>query len=118
MSLRMPSGNSFRQSKVNHKNAGFYCFYYIFSICVIDNFNIFAYTLLNRQYGTQTFEIFRDGGKDLELFVALTEEGEELFPLAIQTLSTAEDCHNKMRDLKGTLTGTLRYAPHLHSRRC
>lgn len=40
--------------------------------------------------------------------VALTEEGEELFPLAIQTLSTAEDCHNKMRDLKGTLTGTLR----------
>lgn len=40
--------------------------------------------------------------------VTLTEAGEELFPLAVQTLSAAEDCNNKIRDLKGTLTGTLR----------
>lgn len=40
--------------------------------------------------------------------VTLTSEGEELLPLAIQTLSVAENCHNKMRDLKGTLSGILR----------
>lgn len=40
--------------------------------------------------------------------VILTEDGEELLPLAIQTIDAADDCQSKMRDLKGTLTGTLR----------
>lgn len=40
--------------------------------------------------------------------VVLTEAGEELLPLAVQTLEDSEICSNRMRDLKGALTGTLR----------
>lgn len=40
--------------------------------------------------------------------VVLTEAGEELLPLAIQTIEASETCSNRMRDLKGALTGTLR----------
>lgn len=40
--------------------------------------------------------------------VVLTEAGEELLPLAIQTIEDSEVCCNRMRDLKGALTGTLR----------
>lgn len=40
--------------------------------------------------------------------VVLTEAGEELLPLAIQTIEDSEVCSNRMRDLKGALTGTLR----------
>lgn len=40
--------------------------------------------------------------------VILTEAGEELLPLAIRTIEDSEICSNRMRDLKGALTGTLR----------
>lgn len=40
--------------------------------------------------------------------VVLTEAGEELLPLAIKTIEDSEICSNRMRDLKGALTGTLR----------
>lgn len=40
--------------------------------------------------------------------VFLTEAGEELLPLAIRTIEDSEICSNRMRDLKGALTGTLR----------
>lgn len=40
--------------------------------------------------------------------VSLTEAGEELLPLAIQTINAAQACSSRMRDLKGKLTGTLR----------
>lgn len=40
--------------------------------------------------------------------MVLTEAGEELLPLAIQTIEDAGICSNRMRDLKGALTGTLR----------
>lgn len=40
--------------------------------------------------------------------VILTEAGEELLPLAIRTIEYSEICHNRIRDLKGALTGTLR----------
>ena len=40
--------------------------------------------------------------------VTLTEAGEELLPLALKTIEDSEVCSNRMRDLKGALTGTLR----------
>ena len=40
--------------------------------------------------------------------VVLTEAGEELLPLAMQTIEDSEVCANRMRDLKGALTGNLR----------
>ncbi|MDO4949396.1 MAG: LysR substrate-binding domain-containing protein [Bacteroidales bacterium] len=40
--------------------------------------------------------------------VVLTEAGEELLPLAIRTIEDSEVCCDRMRDLKNTLTGTLR----------
>lgn len=39
--------------------------------------------------------------------VTLTEAGEELLPLAIRTLEDSEVCSNRMKDLRGALTGTL-----------
>lgn len=40
--------------------------------------------------------------------VTLTEAGEELLPLAKKTLEDSEICSNRIKDLKGALTGTLR----------
>lgn len=40
--------------------------------------------------------------------VNLTEAGEELLPLALKTIEDSEACSNRMRDIKGALTGTLR----------
>ena len=40
--------------------------------------------------------------------VVLTEAGEELLPLAKKTIEDSEICSDKMRDLKGALSGTLR----------
>ena len=40
--------------------------------------------------------------------VTLTEAGEELLPLALKTIEDSEICSNRMRDLKGALSGTLR----------
>lgn len=39
--------------------------------------------------------------------VILTEAGEELLPLAIKTLEDSEICSNRIKDLKGALTGSL-----------
>lgn len=39
--------------------------------------------------------------------VTLTEAGEELVPLAQETLEAADTCKNHMRDLRGALAGTL-----------
>lgn len=39
--------------------------------------------------------------------VTLTEAGEELLPLALSTLEASNLCMNRMRDLRGALTGTL-----------
>ncbi len=50
---------------------------------------------------------------DVQLFqrnshsVSLTESGEELLPLALQTLHCANTCKSRMNDLKALLTGTL-----------
>lgn len=55
---------------------------------------------LEGEIGTQLFDRNKHS-------VALTEAGEELFPLAVQTLNAAQTCSNRMRDIKGTLTGTL-----------
>ena len=133
----------FDRTKIITKILLFIAFYYIFSITVIDEINIFARTILlinmelrhlkyfvavaktlnfseaARQLfitqGTLSQQIQQmEGEMGIRLFdrtkhsVILTEEGEELFPLAIKTLSAAEDCNDRMRDLKGTLTGTLR----------
>lgn len=56
---------------------------------------------LEGEIGTQLFDRTRHS-------VILTEAGEELLPLAIQTIEDSEICSNRMRDLKGALTGTLR----------
>lgn len=40
--------------------------------------------------------------------VVLTEAGEELLPLAVKTIEASEVCSDKMRDLRGALTGKLR----------
>lgn len=40
--------------------------------------------------------------------VILTEAGEELLPLAQQTLESSEVCAARMRDIKGALAGTLK----------
>lgn len=40
--------------------------------------------------------------------VSLTEAGEELLPLALDTIAASEACLTRMRDLRGALTGTLR----------
>lgn len=40
--------------------------------------------------------------------IALTEAGEELLPLAVQTIQDADICNNRMKDLKGAVSGTLR----------
>lgn len=55
---------------------------------------------LEGEIGVQLFDRTRHS-------VALTEVGEELLPLAVQTLNAARDCSDRMRDVKGTLTGTL-----------
>ena len=39
--------------------------------------------------------------------VRLTEAGEELLPLALQTLESARSCRSRMNDLRGALSGTL-----------
>lgn len=39
--------------------------------------------------------------------VRLTEAGEELLPLALKTIADTKECQDRMRDLKGALTGTL-----------
>lgn len=56
---------------------------------------------LENEIGAQLFDRTRHS-------VILTEAGEELLPLAIQTIEDSEVCCNRMRDLKGALTGTLR----------
>lgn len=56
---------------------------------------------LESEIGAQLFDRTRHS-------VVLTEAGEELLPLAIQTIEDAEICHNRMKDLKNSLTGTLR----------
>lgn len=55
---------------------------------------------LEGEIGSQLFERTRHS-------VILTEAGEELMPLAERTLEDAEICSDRMRDLKGALTGTL-----------
>lgn len=39
--------------------------------------------------------------------VSLTEAGEELLPLAVTTLEAADACMDRMKELRGSLTGTL-----------
>ncbi|MCQ2119975.1 MAG: LysR substrate-binding domain-containing protein [Bacteroidales bacterium] len=56
---------------------------------------------LEGEIGSQLFDRTRHS-------VVLTEAGEELLPLAIKTIEDSEICSNRMRDLKGALTGTLR----------
>lgn len=56
---------------------------------------------LEEEIGAQLFDRTRHS-------VILTEAGEELLPLAIQTIEYSEICHNRIKDLKGALTGTLR----------
>lgn len=56
---------------------------------------------LESEIGAQLFDRSRHS-------VVLTEAGEELLPLAIQTIEDSEVCSNRMRDLKGALTGTLK----------
>lgn len=56
---------------------------------------------LEGEIGAQLFDRTRHS-------VILTEAGEELLPLAIKTIEDSEICSNRMRDLKGALTGTLR----------
>lgn len=56
---------------------------------------------LENEIGAQLFERDRHS-------VILTEAGEELLPLAIRTIEDSEICSNRMKDLKGALTGTLR----------
>ena len=56
---------------------------------------------LESEIGSQLFDRSRHS-------VVLTEAGEELLPLAIQTIEDSEVCSNRMRDLKGALTGTLK----------
>lgn len=55
---------------------------------------------LEGEIGAQLFERTRHT-------VALTEAGEELLPLAIRTIEDSEICSNRIRDLRGALTGTL-----------
>lgn len=55
---------------------------------------------LEGEIGAQLFDRTRHS-------VVLTEAGEELLPLAIKTIEDSEICGNRMRDLKGALTGTL-----------
>lgn len=56
---------------------------------------------LEGEIGCQLFDRTRHS-------VTLTEAGEELLPLAIRTIEDSETCSNRMRDLKGALSGTLR----------
>lgn len=56
---------------------------------------------LENEIGAQLFDRTKH-------MVVLTEAGEELLPLAIRTIEDSETCSNRMRDLKGALTGTLR----------
>ena len=56
---------------------------------------------LENEIGAQLFDRTKH-------IVVLTEAGEELLPLAIRTIEDSETCSNRMRDLKGALTGTLR----------
>lgn len=56
---------------------------------------------LEAEIGAQLFDRDRHS-------VILTEAGEELLPLAKKTIEDSEICSNRMRDLKGALTGTLR----------
>lgn len=56
---------------------------------------------LENEIGAQLFERDRHS-------VILTEAGEELLPLAIRTIEDSEICSNRIKDLKGALTGTLR----------
>lgn len=55
---------------------------------------------LESEIGAQLFERSKHS-------VILTEAGEELLPLAVRTLEDSEVCSNRIRDLKGALTGTL-----------
>lgn len=56
---------------------------------------------LEAEIGAQLFDRNRHS-------VILTEAGEELLPLALKTIEDSEACSNRIRDLKGALTGTLR----------
>ena len=56
---------------------------------------------LEAEIGAQLFDRDRHS-------VILTEAGEELLPLALKTIEDSQVCSNRMRDLKGALTGTLR----------
>ena len=56
---------------------------------------------LENEIGAQLFDRTKH-------MVVLTEAGEELLPLAIRTIEDSETCSNRIRDLKGALTGTLR----------
>lgn len=56
---------------------------------------------LEGEIGTRLFDRDRHS-------VILTEAGEELLPLAMQTLQASQLCSDRLRDLKGALTGTLR----------
>ena len=56
---------------------------------------------LEGEIGAQLFDRTRHS-------VILTEAGEELLPLAIRTIEDSEICSNRMKDLKGALTGYLR----------
>lgn len=56
---------------------------------------------LESEIGAQLFERTKHS-------VIMTEAGEELLPLAIKTIEDSEVCSNRIRDLKGALTGTLR----------
>lgn len=55
---------------------------------------------LEGEIGAQLFERTKHS-------VILTEAGEELLPLAVRTIEDSEACANRMKDLKGALTGTL-----------
>lgn len=56
---------------------------------------------LENEIGAQLFDRTRHS-------VILTEAGEELLPLALKTIECSETCTNRIKDLKGALTGTLR----------
>ena len=56
---------------------------------------------LETEIGAQLFDRTRHS-------VIMTEAGEELLPHAIRTIECSEVCTNRIRDLNGALTGTLR----------
>ena len=55
---------------------------------------------LEDEFGAQLFERTSHS-------VRLTEAGEELLPLARRTLEDSRQCRNRMKDLQGSLAGTL-----------